>query len=580
MSSSGSHWILGINAYHAGASACLIRDGVVVAAAEEERFNRKKYWAGFPVLAARWVLEHGGITPGDLTHVGISRNPSRHLLKKVGFVLRNRPSPSMILDRLRNAGQVRSLRAELASAFGCQENDIRAEVHRVEHHRAHLASAFLVSPFEEAAVLSIDGMGDFCSTMSAVGRGNRLTVDEGTLFPHSLGFFYTAISQWLGFPGYGDEGKVMALAGFGQPIHTDTLRRVLTVHRDGSFELNLDCFSIHTEGVSMSWDDGSPVMGNLYSDGLVRLLGEPRQPRAALEQRHYDVAASLQALLEEAVFARLGALHDATGLSRLCLAGGVALNSAMNGRIPLKTPFKEVWVQPAAGDAGTSLGVCYHIWNELLGHARSYELQTAALGPAFSDDQIETALRAQGLTYRRLDEAALREATVDLLVSGGVAGWFQGRMEWGPRALGQRSILADPRRADVKETLNARIKHREAFRPFAPSILEEYTDEYFEQSAPDPFMVKVYPIRVEKRDVIPGAMHVDGTGRLQTVSARSAPAYRELIEAFRQSTGVPVVVNTSFNDNEPIVCAPAEAIDCFRRTHMDGLAIGSFFLRK
>ena len=581
-------YILGINAYHAGASACLLRDGELVAAAEEERFRRIKYWAGFPTAAIQYCLAAAGIGPAELDHVGISRNPSANLYKKVLFTLAKRPSIRLLRDRLANAGKVRDPKKALIEALNLDPAALKARFHGVEHHRAHLASAFFVSPFDEAAVLSVDGMGDFVSTMWAVGRGNRLEVLGSINFPHSLGIFYTAISQWLGFDRYGDEGKVMCLPPYGQPRYLEQLRQIVQIQPDGTFQLDLDAFVHHAGGATMTWDDGYPELGTLYSDRLVELLGPPRPsdapagdgPLPGLSQRHCDVAASLQAMLEEAEFSLVNSLQWATGQKALCLAGGVALNSVFNGKICPNTDFEQVYVQPAAGDAGTSLGAAYYIHHQILGQPRGYVMRDAYTGPDFSDEQIAAALQASGLTGERLSDDQAACLAAELIADGQVVGWFQGRMEWGPRALGNRSILADPRRVEMKDILNNRVKHREPFRPFAPSILAEATGDYFEQDQPDPFMTKVYQVRPEKRAVIPAATHVDGTGRLQTVDRATAPRYWALIKEFERRTGVPVVLNTSFNDTEPIVCRPEEAIDCFQRTRLDALFIGSYAVRK
>lgn len=573
-------YVLGINAYHAGASACLIRDGQLVAAAEEERFSRVKYHAGFPTAAIRYVLSVAGVGPRDLDHIGISRDPSAHLARKVLFALRRRPNFDFIAERLRNAGRVRDLKATLCTALDVDPTSMRAQFHNVEHHRAHLASAFFVSPFREAAVLSADGMGDFVSTMWGTGRGDKLKVSGSIEFPHSLGIFYTAVTQWLGFPKYGDEGKVMGLAPYGEPLYVDQLRRVLRLQRDGTFELDLDYFAHQAEGVTMTWDTQEPTLGPLYSRRLVDLLGEPGTPRAEITKYRRDVAASLQAVLEEAELGLLRRLHRETGQRALCFAGGVALNSAFNGKIRLQTEFADVFIQPAAGDAGTSLGVCYYIYHQLLGRPRSFVMEHAYTGPAFDGEVGAEALRRHGLSFRTLDECELVDQAAAIIERGSVLGWFQGRMEWGPRALGNRSIVADPRRDDMKAILNARIKHREAFRPFAPSVLEEATGEYFEQDYPDPFMLKVYAVRAEQRPLIPAVTHVDGTGRLQTVSREHARLYWSLIHAFKDRTGVPMVLNTSFNDSEPIVCSPDDAIACFKRTRMDALALGPHFVVK
>jgi carbamoyltransferase len=573
-------YILGINAYHAGSSACLINDGQLVAAAEEERFIRRKYWAGFPARAIQYVLGEAGITAQDLNHVGISRNPSSNLLKKVVFALSKRPSLEMIRSRLSNACEVRDLKAQLARSLGIDASAIRAEVHNVEHHRAHMASAFFVSPFEEAAILSVDGMGDFVSTMWGVGRGCHIEAIDTIDFPHSLGFFYTALSQWLGFKKYGDEGKVMGLAPYGEPVYMDKMRDIVRIQRDGAFELNLDYFRIHTEGVTMSWEDGDPVLGNLFSTRMSQVFGQPREPRTQITKHHQDVAASLQATLEEAEFALVRRLHREADAQAICMAGGVALNSAFNGKVLPETDFEDIFIHPAAGDAGTALGVCYYIWHQILGQPRCFVMKDAYTGPQFTDDKIQALLDRSGVTFCRIDQDELVHRAADIVAEGKVLGWFQGRMEWGPRALGNRSIIADPRRDDMKDILNDRIKHREKFRPFAPSILIEHVDEYFNQSYPDPFMIKVYDVLPEMRTRIPAVTHVDGTGRLQTVDQQHSALYWSLINAFTERTGVPVVLNTSFNENEPIVCTPQEALDCFGRTNMDALVMGSFLVQK
>ncbi len=572
-------YILGINAYHGGASACLIRDGKLIAAAEEERFNRVKYWAGFPVQAIKYVLAEGGITYTDLDHIGISRDPKANLLQAALFAFRRRPSLDLVRDRLQNTMKVGTLKSEFVKHMDIGM-PLKADFHNVEHHRAHMASAFFVSPYDEAAILSVDGAGDFITTMWGTGRGSKIDVMGEIQFPHSLGIFYSAISQWLGFPKYGDEGKVMGLAPYGEPKMMDEMRRIVRVQRDGTFELDLDYFVHHAEGANMSWEGGEPTIGTLFSARLVDVFGEPRAPRTELTQRHMDVAASLQAMLEEAEFAIVNRLQRETGQTTLCMAGGVALNSVFNGKILPTTPFEDIYIQPAAGDAGTALGVCYYIYHQVLDQPRAYVMNDAYTGPAFSDDAIRLELDRYGLTYQQLDQDALVKRAAELVAGGNVMGWFQGRMEWGPRALGNRSIIADPRRDDMKDILNARIKHREKFRPFAPSILLEATGDYFDQMYPDPFMIKVYNVLPEKRQKIPAVTHVDGTGRLQTVDKQHAPLYWSLIHAFGELTGTPVVLNTSCNENEPIVCTPAEAIDCFARTHMDALAIGSFITTK
>ncbi|HLY24961.1 MAG TPA: carbamoyltransferase C-terminal domain-containing protein [Aggregatilineales bacterium] len=573
-------YILGINAYHGGASACLIKDGQLIAAVEEERFNRIKYWAGFPVQSIRYVLSEAGIEPQDLDHIGISRNPNAHLFQMALYAFKRRPSLNLVTDRLKNVLKVSDLKSVLSESLGVEANSLKATFHNVEHHRAHMASAFFVSPFDEAAVLSVDGAGDFVTTMWGSGKGNQFEVKSEINFPHSLGIFYTAISQWLGFVKYGDEGKVMGLAPYGKPLHMDLMRKIVRVQRDGTFDLDLDYFVHHAEGASMTWEDGEPTLGMLFSSKLSAALGDPRVPRSEISQQHMDVAASLQAMLEEAEFALVRKLQAESGQRALCMAGGVALNSVFNGKVLPATDFTDIYIQPSSGDAGTALGVCYYIYHQVLGNPRNFVMNDSYTGPQFSNDQIQVALAARGLDCVTLDEVMLVKRAAEIVADGNVLGWFQGRMEWGPRALGNRSIIADPRRDDMKDILNARIKHREKFRPFAPSVLLEATSAYFDQSYPDPFMIKVYNVLPEKRAEVPAITHVDGTGRLQTVDRQHAPLYWSLINAFGNLTGTPLILNTSFNENEPIVCTPQEAIDCFMRTRMDALAIGNYLVQK
>jgi carbamoyltransferase len=568
--------ILGLNAYHGDAAAALVVDGELIAAAEEERFNRIKHVAGFPALAAQWCLSEGGLTPAELDHVAVSRDPRANVAQKVMRTLRHGTSVGFLRARLQNAAKIRDVKTALAEALAVDPDELRARMHNVEHHQAHVASAFFVSPFEEAAVLSVDGFGDFCSTMTAVGGGNRFEVRDRVLFPHSLGIFYGAVTQWLGFPHYGDEGKVMGLAPYGDPMeHIEVMRDVVHVAGD-LFELDLDYFIHHQQGVDMTWEKGSPTVQRLYSDQLVEALGPARQPGEELTVLHENVAAAMQRRLEEVYLHIVERLHDATGMENLCLAGGVALNAVANGRIRPETGFDGLYVQPAAGDSGTAVGAAYYVWNQELASPRSYVMTHAYTGPAYSDDELAAAFRDGGVDVRRLDDDELFPAIAQRLADGSVVGWYQGRMEFGPRALGHRSILADPRRHDMKDILNARIKHREPFRPFAPSILAHATKDWFDQDYTSPFMVLVYKTRPDKREQIPAVNHVDDTGRVQTVERDVEPRYYRLIEEFANLTGVPILLNTSFNENEPIVRTPQEAVETFLKTHMDVLVLGNY----
>ena len=577
-------YILGINAYHGNASAAIICDGRLVAAVEEERFNRVKYAAGFPAAAIRYCLAEAGITLDDVDHIAIPRNPWARLGTKLLYAVR---MPRFARERVRVLARFTSLPEALEQAFDVDPQRIRARYHRVEHHLAHLASTFFVSPFEQAAVLSADGLGDFASTMWATGEGNHLRVHGAVAFPHSLGMYYTAITQYLGFWKFGDEYKVMGLAAYGEPAYLEEFRRILQSNAALGFRLNLAYFSHHHTGPDMTWReaDKTPQLGRIFSPYLEERLGPTRAPDQPVEQRHRNAAATMQACLEEVLFDLLTTLQRRTGHRALCLAGGVAFNCAANGKIFDRTPFDQVYVQPAAGDAGLAVGAAYYVYHHVLGHPRTFVMEHPYWGPAYSQQQIRAALERSSIAssefqVTELPEEQLAKETAKEIAGGKIVGWFQGRAEWGPRALGNRSILADPRRAEMKDILNRRIKHREVFRPFAPSILEEATGEYFEKAYPSPFMALAYAVRPEKRKEIPAPTHVDGTGRLQTVSRSVNPRYWRLIREFANLTGVPVVLNTSFNENEPIVCQPEEAIECFLRTKMNTLVLGNTIVRK
>jgi carbamoyltransferase len=579
--------ILGINAYHGNASAAIVCDGRLVAAVEEERFNRVKYAAGFPALAIQYCLKAAGLKLHEIDHVAVPRNPYARMATKIFYAMR---MPSFARDRARVLVKFTGIREALAAAFDADPAHLKANFHRVEHHQAHLASAFFVSPFERAALLSADGLGDFASTMWGIGANNKMKIAGAIAFPHSLGLYYSGVTQYLGFPKFGDEYKVMGLAAYGEPEYLDAFRDI--VHFDGNgtangFRLGLEYFIHHRTGPEMSWADAgkTPVMGKLFSEELPRRLGPAREPQDPLEQRHKNLAASLQARLEEVYLGMLKKLAERTGLKAVCLAGGVAFNCVANGKIFDRTPFEQVFVQPAAGDAGLAVGAAYYVWHQKLRKPRSFVMEHSYWGPEFSHEDLRSAINASdlanhGYAVEELPDEVLNKRAAAIVMNGQILGWFQGRAEWGPRALGNRSIVADPRRPDMKEILNQRIKHREIFRPFAPSILADATGEWFEKSHPSPFMTMAYAVRPNKREQIPAPTHVDGTGRLQTVTRDVNPRYWRLIKAFEHATGVPMVLNTSFNDNEPIVCRPEEGLDCFLRTRMDALVLGDFLITK
>lgn len=568
-------YILGINAYHADSSAAIFKDGVMIAATEEERFRRVKHWAGFPSMAIQFCLKEAGIRLGEVDHIAIGRDPYAKMQKKIWFLVKNPGGGwNAVLDRLKNARKVSSLEEEFLQIDNkADRGQIKNKIHQVEHHRSHMASAFFASPFEESAILSIDGSGDFTTTMIGHGKGNQIEVTDSVDFPHSVGLFYTAFTQLLGFPHYGDEYKVMGLAPYGEPKYVDKLRQVLVFENNGLFSLKLKYFRSAKSGIVSYGDDHIPVVAPLFSEEMEEMFGKARKKGEELSQYHKDMAASVQRITEELIFHILGHLHKQTGLDQVCIAGGVAQNSVANGKLTRNTPFKKVYIPSAGHDAGISMGAAMYVYNHILEQPRAAPVWSAYTGSRFSNEEIERFLKSREIAYTRYPDEVLFDKVADQLINAGVVGWFNGRAEFGPRALGGRSILADPRRLDAKDLLNAKIKRRESFRPFAPSILKEYVPEYFEVMDEVPFMEKVFPIKAEKRSLIPAVTHADGTGRLQTVDKSVTPRYYQLIEAFRKKTGVPVLLNTSFNENEPIVNSPEDALECYLRTNMDMLVL-------
>jgi len=606
--------ILGLNAYHGDSAACLFVDGKLVAAAEEERFRRIKHWAGVPTSAINYVLQEAKLSLGDVDHVAINRKPGVNNWRRIAFGLTHFPHPKLVAQKIQNLRSAASIQEKLQQIYGIE---IKAQMHNVEHHLAHLASSFLVSGFKEAACISIDGFGDFTSTAFGSGEGTNVKIDNRVYFPHSLGIFYSALTQFLGFPHYGDEYKVMGLAPYGEPNYLEQFREVVRIRPEGGFRLNLKYFRHHTGNVSYTWQDCAPEVGLLYRRPLIDLLGPARRPDDPIEQKHKDIARSVQATYEKAFFALLQKLHKEHPSDNLAIAGGCAMNSVANGKIYRRSPFKKMYCPAAAGDSGGAIGAAAVVQMELekgaerrapaeevksseIGDGNSeaqlqspiydlrskHSLDSAYLGPESNEEEIHALIDWKkkqiadaGCSIAYIgDEEELIKRAAQAIADGKIIGWFQGRMEWGPRALGNRSILADPRKAEIKDVLNAKIKRRESFRPFAPSILREAVAEWFETDDDVPFMMKVFQIRSKYRDMIPAVIHVDGTGRLQTVHRETNPRFYRLIEQFRELTGIPVILNTSFNENEPIVCYPEEALDCFLRTEMDSLVLGSFWV--
>lgn len=578
--------ILGLNAFHGDSAACLVRDGRLMACAEEERFRRIKHWSGMPSEAVRYCLREAGLRLGDVDHIAINRDPKVNNFRRVAYALRRMPSPKLILNRIRNIRRASSFEDSVRAALPGET--LRAQIHHVEHHLAHLASAFHVGNFDEAVCLSVDGFGDFASSAWGMGCGGDIQIDGRVFFPHSLGLFYTAITQFIGFPHYGDEYKVMGLAPYGEPKFLEQMRQIVRIQPDGTFKLALEFFRHHRENVHYTWDNCSPEIGTVFGPELEKLLGPARQKGEPLDQRHKDLARSAQAMYEEAFFALLQSLHAKYHCPNLALSGGCAMNSVANGKVYLRSPFKRMYLPAAAGDAGGAIGSAFVVQHQLGSNGTRFHMDHGYWGPGASDVEVKALLDAKAAEIKAggcivehfTDEAALCRATAQTITEGKVIGWFQGRMEWGPRALGNRSILGDPRRADMKDILNLKIKRRESFRPFAPSILREHVAEWFEQEDDVPFMMEVFQVRAEKRAQIPATTHVDGSGRLQTVHKETNPRYHRLIDAYRALTGVPMVLNTSFNENEPVVCQPREALDCFLRTKMDLLVLGDWMVTR
>jgi len=573
-------YILGLNAFHGDSSACIFQDGKLILAIEEERLRRIKHWAGVPTEAIKACLKEASINITDVDHITISRNPSANVVRKIRHSFGNIFRLQSILHRFGNLKNVSSLKSILAEKLNVPAHEIKAQFHNIEHHRSHLASTFFASQFNEAALLSIDGFGDFTSTMTGFGKDKKFEVFGSVIFPHSLGTFYTAFTQFLGFENYGDEYKVMGLAPYGKPIFADKIRKMIKPTPDGFFKLNTKYFSHSAGGGTLTWNDGSPVIDKIFSDKFIEELGQPCSKNDKMEDFQANIAASVQLVTEEIIFHILRHLYKRTGSDNICIAGGVAQNSVANGKILKNTPFKNIYIPSAATDAGTAIGSALYLYNQILDFPRIASIRSANLGQKFEQNDIESLLSSLNVAYEKLSDQDINNRVADCLIGGGVVGWFKHRSEFGPRALGYRSILADPRRKDAKEILNLKIKRREPFRPFAPSILSGFEHEYFEESYEVPFMEKVYPVRPEKHEIIPAVTHVDGSGRLQSVFKEENPLYYNMIYAFYEKTGVPIVLNTSFNENEPIVNTPQEALACFQRTSMDMLVMENLLVTR
>ncbi len=585
MNTTADQVILGLNAFHGDAAAALVVDGRVAAAVAEERLNRVKHSAGFPASAIREVLAIAGLAPDDIDAIAVGRNPRAHLARKAIHVARRRPSVRRaIVPRLRSRKALRGIPELVATALDIETNRVASiPVIEVEHHLAHAASAFLGSPFERAAIVTTDGFGDFVSTAWGTGSGHSVALHDRVFFPHSLGVLYQAATQFIGFPYYGDEGKLMGLSPLGEPRFMAEFEKMVRLKPGGQFQLVTRYFSHVKDGVNTAWTDEKPEIGSLYTDAWTDLFGPPRQPNQPRTQRDADIAMSVQTMLERVLFHILDHVHRRTGLDDLCLAGGVALNCVFNGKIQAQSPFARSWVFPAAGDDGLAIGAAWHAWSQAAGQ-RPEPVAVPLWGAHFDqgtiDQVLATASVPDDIDVQTFESDELFGHVADLLDSGAIVGWFNGRVEFGPRALGSRSILTSPAGDDTKDRLNARIKHREAFRPFAPAILLSEMSEWFETTLESPAMLHALQVRAEKRERIPAVTHVDGSGRVQTVDPATHPDFARLIQAFFERSGIPILLNTSFNENEPIVYTPQQALDCFLRTDMDVLVLGRTVLRR
>jgi len=567
--------ILGISVYHGDCSASIVKGGRLIAAVEEERFTRVKHWAGFPEHSVRCCLKEVGVTIGEVDYIAVSRDPKANLYRKLAYFIKTPSAWKKLGTKLKHKKVFESIESIFAEKFGISADSLAPKIRYVEHHIAHLASAYLVSPFEESALVSIDGFGDFVSAMYGEGRGDKINILRKVYYPHSIGIFYSMITQYLGFKKYGDEYKVMGLASYGEPRVLGKMENIISYIGKGEYRLNLKYFRHHKIKLDFRWDSGEPMLPDIYTGKLIETVGEPRATNAPITDFHRNLAASLQKHTENIIFEILNYVHNEINVDNLSFAGGVAMNSVANGKIFKNTPFKEVYIPPAAGDAGNSMGAAFYVWSSIpTGRQRNihFILEHGYWGPEFDNEAVEKTIKnyRKKLPEDKFDVVILGNTdrlinkTLDAIMDGKVVGWFQGRMEFGARALGNRSIVVDPRRHDMKDILNSRIKKRENFRPFAPSILFEKTDEWFEENYPVPFMEKVYKRGIFENFTVSHRIH-----GYTTVKKSQNPLYYKLIKKFEEKTGVPILLNTSFNENEPIVCTPEEALEAFLRTKMD-----------
>jgi len=556
--------ILGISCFYHDSAACLVKDGKVIAAAQEERFTREKKTSAFPINAINFCLQKGKITPYDLDYIGFYEKPFLKFqrvvlnhIKSYPFSIKNfmRVMPHWLDERL------------IIPLIIKKEVGYEGKVLFIKHHLSHAASSFLVSPFDEAAIITSDGVGEFATMTIGKGKKNKIKILRELDYPNSLGLLYSAITSYLGFNANFGEGKIMALADYGKPSYLRKLKEIINIRSDGSFNLNSSYFG---------FNKGS----KMYSEKFVKTFGKERKQGEKLEKKHFDMASSLQKLVEEILILISKDVYEKTKSKNLCLAGGTFLNCVANSRILKETKFDKIFIQPAAGDSGCALGVALYIYNSLLNNSRRYEMKHSYYGPDFSSDQIKRFLLNNSIKFKRLSKEKLVTYIAKKISEDKIVGWFHGKMEWGPRALGNRSILANPCNQNMRDILNEKVKHREWFRPYGISILLEELNNYYDLKQPSPFMLLVGNVKKEKRNLIPSAVHIDGTTRIQTVTRKENGIFYDLIKEFYKITNIPLIINTSFNDKEPIVCDYKDAYNCFLKTKIDYLVLGNFIIKK
>lgn len=580
-------YIIGLNVYHGDASACLFKDGNLIFAAEEERYTRIKHAAGFPLNAIKNCLDSENITLEQVDFITLNRNPKNRIIQKFLYAIKNPLRIKNFFDRVKNFRNIISLENKISEAFNIDKNILKKKVINFDHHLSHAASSVLASNYNQTNYLTLDGFGDFLSTTLGKFENNKFKIYHEVKFPHSLGIFYTAITQFLGFKKYGDEYKVMGLASYGEPQYLKEMRQIVSFNREKLFTLNLDYFLHHSKGLEMSWLDGEPKISNIYSNNLIKLLGKERLSNQELTQRHKNIAASAQKIYEEILFKILNLSYEINKSNNICLSGGCAMNSVANGKIITNTNYKNIYINHSPGDSGGSIGSALLKILEKKIDIDVKSINTPYLGNQYLSANISKIilknkiLNTDQFIINKYDNYQNLTKKVALDISNGkIVGFFSGKMEFGSRALGARSILADPRNVNMRNILNSKIKRRESFRPFAPSIMEEFTKDWFEINDHVPFMSKVYKIKSEKKNLIPAVVHIDNTGRLQTVNKTINDKFYYLINDFYKITNIPIILNTSFNENEPIVCKPEEALDCFLRTNMDILVLENFVLER